>query len=282
MQVRPVERMKSPAATRVAVIGAGPSGLVTLKHLITAHEFLGVNLVEAVLFEAEDAVGGTFAHRTYEDAEVCDSTTFTCYKMALIGILTNARVSQQLVSSKQLTTFSDFRPRPDDPDFLSTGRYVEYLNDYCTHFKLWDHIKLGSAVVSVRRRNGPKGGHIISYRSKKSTSPVSSSAPAANEPLLEYDCDAIAICSGLHVTPNVPAIKGIENVPSVLHSADFKTKAQLGVRKTVLILGSGETGTDLGYIAVNSPTKRVLLSHRDGFMCPPKGCSSRFVKCDGL
>lgn len=55
---------------RVAVIGAGPSGLATLKYLITAHQFLDTEPIEAVLFEAEDSIGGTFAHRTYEDAEV--------------------------------------------------------------------------------------------------------------------------------------------------------------------------------------------------------------------
>ena len=56
---------------RVAVIGAGASGLVTLKYLKTAHQFFPVKPIETMLFESESAVGGTFAHRTYEDAEVC-------------------------------------------------------------------------------------------------------------------------------------------------------------------------------------------------------------------
>jgi len=55
---------------KVAVIGAGPSGLVTLKYLATAHLFLGTEPIEARLFESEDAIGGTFHARTYEDAEV--------------------------------------------------------------------------------------------------------------------------------------------------------------------------------------------------------------------
>ena len=56
---------------RVAIIGGGPSGLVTLKYIITAHEFFpGMKPIEAQLFEAEQAVGGTFKHRAYEDAEV--------------------------------------------------------------------------------------------------------------------------------------------------------------------------------------------------------------------
>ena len=55
---------------RVAVIGAGPSGLVTLKYLVNAHRHLLIKPIEARLFEAEFEIGGTFAHRAYEDAEV--------------------------------------------------------------------------------------------------------------------------------------------------------------------------------------------------------------------
>ena len=55
---------------RVAVIGAGPSGLVTLKYLMNAHGSLDTELVDARLFESEAGVGGTFLVRTYEDAEV--------------------------------------------------------------------------------------------------------------------------------------------------------------------------------------------------------------------
>jgi dimethylaniline monooxygenase (N-oxide forming) len=54
---------------RVAVVGAGPSGLVTLKYLVTAHKFLDTEPIEARLFESEAQVGGTFVARVYEDAE---------------------------------------------------------------------------------------------------------------------------------------------------------------------------------------------------------------------
>ena len=55
---------------KVCVIGGGPSGLVTLKYLATAHEFLQTERLDVRLFEREAAPGGTFAHRAYEDAEV--------------------------------------------------------------------------------------------------------------------------------------------------------------------------------------------------------------------
>lgn len=55
---------------KVAVIGGGPSGLVTLKYLINAHNFFPIEHIEARLFESEASIGGTFTHRTDEDAEV--------------------------------------------------------------------------------------------------------------------------------------------------------------------------------------------------------------------
>ncbi|KAI1802078.1 FAD/NAD(P)-binding domain-containing protein [Daldinia bambusicola] len=217
---------------RVAVIGAGPSGLVTLKYLKTAHHFFPGKPVEAVLFESESAVGGTFAQRAYEDAE--------------------------LVSSKFLTSFSDFRAHENDPDFLSAERFVQYLNDYCDYFNLWPEINLSTKVVAVKRR--PGGGHFIHYRK----------ADDVNAEVLTYECDAIAVCTGLHVVPNIPNLPGVENIRVVKHSSEFKKREEFGRDKTVVILGSGETGIDIAHLAVTSPTKRVVLTHRDGFLGAPK------------
>ena len=55
---------------KVAVIGGGPSGLVTLKYLLAAHHFQPVDPIEVQLFESEDRVGGTFSYRNYDRAEV--------------------------------------------------------------------------------------------------------------------------------------------------------------------------------------------------------------------
>lgn len=55
---------------KVAVVGGGPGGLVTLKFLATAHHFFDIPPLEVRLYEAEDEIGGTFVARVYEDAEV--------------------------------------------------------------------------------------------------------------------------------------------------------------------------------------------------------------------
>ncbi|PVH80713.1 FAD/NAD(P)-binding domain-containing protein [Cadophora sp. DSE1049] len=213
---------------RVAVIGGGSSGLVTLKYLITAHKFHPVEPIEARLFEARDSIAGSFRHRVYEDAE--------------------------LVSSKYLTAFSDFRHLPGDPDFLSTNSFCLYLDAYAAHFNLWPHISLSTKVESVKRCKG--SGHIINFSFKGRSE--------------SWECDAIAVCSGLHTDPYIPPIPGIEHVPRAFHSAEFRLRKDFGEDKHVLILGAGETAMDLGYLAVTSPTKSVTICHRDGFYYAPK------------
>ncbi|KAL2754064.1 hypothetical protein ACRALDRAFT_1032042 [Sodiomyces alcalophilus JCM 7366] len=214
---------------RVAVIGGGPSGLVTLKYLSQAGAFFPGTHIDAQLFEAAPQIGGVFYHHVYQDAE--------------------------LVSSKFLTSFSDFRPRRDDPDFLSADRYLEYLNQYADAFGLWPHIRLSTRVVSVRR--GDEAGHVVTYRT-----------PEGEE--VDWECDAVAVCSGLHNVPNIPDLPGVENVPVVMHSEKFKMSDQFGVDKTVMILGCGETSFDIAELAIRSPTKRVILCHRNGWLAAPK------------
>lgn len=55
---------------KVAVIGGGPTGLVTLKYLLEAQKFFPGAQIEADLFEKEDDVGGVFSYGVYEGAEV--------------------------------------------------------------------------------------------------------------------------------------------------------------------------------------------------------------------
>jgi dimethylaniline monooxygenase (N-oxide forming) len=85
-----------------------------------------------------------------------------------------------------------------------------------------------------------------------------------------WECDAVAICSGLHVKPDIPFLDGVDNVPKVMHSSEFKSRSDFGEGKNVMILGAGETAMDLAYLAVTSPVQSVTLCHRDGFFYAPK------------
>jgi dimethylaniline monooxygenase (N-oxide forming) len=196
---------------RVAVIGAGPAGLVTLKYLKQVHEYLKTEPMEVRCFEAADEVGGTFRYRTYEQAE--------------------------LVSSRQLTSFSDFRVHDKHPDFLSTAEYCGYLKEYCTEFNLWESITLHTRVIRIQKRpNSRKHSVTFVHQSSRDTE-------------LHWDCDAIAVCTGLHVQPNIIDLPGVERIPEVLHSSQFKHSKQFGVDKHVMILGAGETAVSSHHVA---------------------------------
>lgn len=188
----------------------------------------------------------------------------------------------KLVSSKYLTAFSDFRVPEGEKDFLTPKRYVECLKAYATKFNLWDHIHLSTAVTSITPDPAHPSQHILTTREAQDQVPV------------ERRYHAIAICSGLNQDPFRPAIPGLnsplptadekgqphnsDQIPGasihpgikLLHAADFKSRSQFGKDKTVLILGVGETAMDIAHLAITSPTRRVILCHRDGFISSPK------------
>jgi dimethylaniline monooxygenase (N-oxide forming) len=151
----------------------------------------------------EDDIGGTFKYRSYENAE--------------------------LVSSKQLTAFSDHRFPLQTPDHVTLPQYVQYLRSYCDQFKLWPNINFRCRVTNIRPLpEDEKWRHRITYADSQGKEQ-------------QFDCSHIALCTGLHVQPNVPSIPGIENVKGeVFHSSSYKFRSQLS-RHDVLILGCGET-----------------------------------------
>lgn len=241
---------------KVAVIGAGPAGLVTLRYLSTAHHFFPIDPIEVICIEAEADLGGTFKYRVYEDAEVRqrpfsspDST-----QSILPSLLRDANAFRQLVSSKYLTAFSDHRFDRSLPDFVTPGDMCDYLYTYASKFGLFQYICFDTKVVQVNRHEGGHALTLLDSGGRES----------------EVICDAIAVCSGLHVIPDIPRIEGIERVPLVLHSSELKSRSQFGVDTNVVVLGAGETAMDIAYLAITAETKSVTICHRDGFFCGPK------------
>ncbi|TFK60658.1 FAD/NAD-P-binding domain-containing protein [Pluteus cervinus] len=233
---------------KVVIIGAGPSGLVTCKTLLEAST--SVYPFDPVILEQEDNLGGTFRYRSYENS--------------------------QLVSSKQLTSFSDFRLPLSHPDHLTLEEYVDYLAAYAHNFGVDRRIQYGCKVINVSRH--PEGGHVVTYvrRSKEGKGDWDMS----REPI-QVRASYVAVCSGLHVIPAVPVIPGIEHVlkregdgtfvkPAAYHSAEYKERSQLAGNRKVLILGTGETGMDLAYEAAKAGAKEVVLCSRAGFLSFPK------------
>lgn len=202
----------------------------------------------------------------------------------------------QLVSSKYLTAFSDFRLPANEADFMSTERYVQYLQDYASKHGLWKHIHLSTTVASIVP-HPTKPGHIVNLcrTSRDDKKPLRRLRLQGSK---HYH--AVAVCTGLNHTPYLPAIPGLisnseasrfdtssSTLPfvkiglsghsiSVIHSAQFKRRGHMDENKTILILGVGETAMDIAALEMtpynqgSSLAKRVIMCHRDGFTYQPK------------
>ncbi|KAJ3530835.1 hypothetical protein NM208_g9148 [Fusarium decemcellulare] len=223
---------KTPAASNLASLDNDqPDGDVLSQHPFyrKSRDSLMIDKEPQFTYYIGTIKGEQFAYRVYEDAE--------------------------LVSSKYLTAFSDFRLPEDAPDFVTPQVYVQYLKDYATEFALWSKIHCNIKVQAICRGTGSVG-HILTLLQEGVWS--------------EWKCDAVAVCSGINGNPVMPYVEGIERVPTVIHSSRLKSRAQFGKDTNVFIMGAGETAMDLAYLAVTSDAKSVTLCHRDGFFCAPK------------
>lgn len=102
----------------VAIIGAGPCGLVALKEMLQAG-------LDATIYERSDQLGGLF-------------TTAKAYP------------NLHLTISNWAMAFSDF-PDPSRMRYSTAGDYLLYLQDYARHFDFERHIKYFSEVCKATR-----------------------------------------------------------------------------------------------------------------------------------
>jgi len=124
---------------RVAVVGAGPSGLVTVKELLDEGH-------EPTCFDRAPDLGGVFRFGELD------------------GVVWK---SCRLTSSPLLTSFSDFPAVPHQLMHLSAAEYVEYLGRYCDVFDLRRHIRFETSVEAVRR--DPNGTWLVCTRDASGT-----------------------------------------------------------------------------------------------------------------
>ncbi len=107
---------------RLAVVGGGLAGLVTLKSALEEG-------VEAVLFEADEDLGGNWRLRADGPSVARDT---------------------ELTSSRDVTAFSDFPLPGEGPHFLHHQAFLAYLEAYADHFGLRPHLRFGQPVLEAR------------------------------------------------------------------------------------------------------------------------------------
>lgn len=111
--------------TQVIIIGGGLSGLFMLKEALEQG-------LDAVLFEASDALGGQWKHDPKTSGGVMAAT--------------------ETVSSRLYMGASD-HPMPHHlPHFPSANHVLAHLLDYANRYDLWPHIHLSTRVERLDKR----------------------------------------------------------------------------------------------------------------------------------
>lgn len=214
---------------RIAVIGAGASGLTCIKCCLEEG-------LEPVCFERSDDIGGLW--RFQENPE---EGRASIYKSVIIN------------TSKEMMCFSDFLIPDHYPNFMHNSQVMEYFRLYAKEFGLLKYIQLKTAVCSVKKRpDFPTTGQwevVTESEGKKETTVF----------------DGVMVCSGHHTNAHLPleSFPGIEKFKGqYFHSRDYKDPQHF-TGKRVIVIGIGNSGGDLA-VEISHTAKQVFLSTRRG------------------
>ncbi|XP_059529198.1 flavin-containing monooxygenase 3 [Myotis daubentonii] len=216
-------------AKKVAVIGAGVSGLASIRCCLEEG-------LEPTCFERSNDVGGLwkFSEHAEEDRASIYPSVFTN-------------------SSKEMMCFPDF-PYPEDyPNFMHHGKLQEYIRTFAEKKNLLRYIQFETLVSSVKKCPSflvTGQWEVVSEKNGKQESTI---------------FDAVMVCSGHHVYPNLPndSLPGLDQFQGhYLHSREYKgPEAFKG--KRVLVIGLGNSGCDIA-VELSRLATQVMISTRSG------------------
>ncbi|XP_044156867.1 flavin-containing monooxygenase 5-like [Bufo gargarizans] len=214
---------------KVAVIGAGASGLVAIKCCLEEG-------LEPTCFERTDDIGGLWRFE-----EKPESSRASIYRSVIIN------------TSKEMMSYSDF-PIPDEfPNFMHNSKILRYFRLYAEHFQLTQYIRFKTTVCSVKKQpDFATSGQweVITEKDGKQETAI---------------FDAVFVCSGHHTEAHLPlkTFPGIEKFKGrYLHSRDYKNPEEFQ-GKRVIVIGIGNSGGDIA-VELSRTASQVFLSTRRG------------------
>lgn len=241
---------------RVAIIGAGPSGLAQLRAFQSAHA-KGAPMPEVVCFEKQADWGGmwNYTWRTGLDQH---------------GEPVHGSMYRYLWSNgpKECLEFADYS---FDEHF---GRPI---SSYPPREVLWDYIQGRVKKAGVRqyiRFNTVVKA--VRFDDQSRTFTVTAHDYAQGQGIVQV-FDYVVVASGHFSTPNVPSFPGFERFSGrILHAHDFRDALEF-TGKDVLIVGSSYSAEDIGSQCFKYGARSITSAYRTqpmGYQWP-KGWEER-------
>jgi trimethylamine monooxygenase len=236
--------------TRVAIIGAGPSGLAQLRAFESARR-LGADIPDIVCYEKQSDWGGlwNYTWRTGLD-EFGEPVHGSMYRFLWSN------------GPKECLEFADYsfeehfgRPIPSYPPRAVLHDYIKGRVER-------------SDVRKYMRFSTPVRWVSYSEATRKFTVMVKD---LAKDEMQSEEFDYVVVASGHFSTPNVPHFDGLDKFPGrVLHSHDFRDANEFA-GKNVLLIGGSYSAEDIGIQCYKYGAKSITYSYRTkpmGFAWP--------------
>lgn len=229
---------------RLAIVGGGSSGLVSLKF---ACEFLPDWHVEC--FEKSDSITGVWGHPYDEFVSTSTkyTTQFSCYPEF------DALVNDDGGDSRR--------------EFFRDGEYGEYLERFARHFSLEENVAKQCNVERIRKADD-EAGWVLSVR------------PLGSTDVIDQRFDAVILCTGLvAAAKDVGDDDRMMDVRGLLRNGS----SEVPRNKTVVVVGGGESAVDFAdRLSARELNNRVYLSLRSGVRVSPRYHPIRGVPSDFL
>ncbi|MEO0359526.1 MAG: NAD(P)/FAD-dependent oxidoreductase [Pseudomonadota bacterium] len=225
--------------TRVAIIGAGPSGLAQLRAFQSAKE-KGAKIPEIVCYEAQDDWGGlwNYSWRTGTSAA---------------GFPNHGSMYRYLWSNgpKEGLEFADYSFEEHFGKQIASYPPREVLFDY-----IQGRVKKAGVRDWIRFNNYVRD---VVYDGEKFI--VTARDTAKDEETVE-DYDYLVVASGHFSTPNYPHYPGFETFGGrILHAHDFRDALEFK-GQDILILGTSYSAEDIGSQCWKYGCKSITVAHR--------------------
>ena len=216
---------------KVAIIGAGPSGLMSARHI--------KEVAEITVFESKSDLGGLWLYSDISERNHPNIESDEYYK--LYGYLHDS-IYYDLICNlpQQFMMFKDFPHDEKNTQYLlSRGAFQKYLNDYSDHFDIRNWIKFNTTVTNLKVNEESENRYKLSY--------VSYNNPDEDPIHHNESYDYVIIANGHFSTPNEPVFEGKETFTgSQFHIHNFRKFDDKDFKgKNVLLVGARYSATDL-------------------------------------
>ncbi len=235
---------------RVAIIGAGPSGLAQLRAFESAAKN-GEEIPDIVCYEKQSDWGGLW---NYTWRTGVDEAGYPCHCSMYRYLWSNG--------PKEGLEFADY---------TFEEHFGKQIASYPPRAVLWDYIK--GRVEKANVRDWIRFNNIIRdvrYDAQTEKFSVTSRDTVADTETTE-EFDHVIVASGHFSTPNVPHYEGFESFNGrILHAHDFRDAREF-IDKDILLLGTSYSAEDIGSQCWKYGCKSVTVAHRTapmGFKWP--------------